>query len=112
MFPRNENRNEGKFACSPGTKKSRRKKGFWAPKSQPEITDRWGLSVAPLNRNASLLSLVSEIVRFLGSAMGIAIANRKSQTSLRFRRAKVVVVDISQLPVFRESAGTARRLLC
>ena len=37
------------------------------------------LSIAPLNRNASLLSLVSEIARFLGSAMGIAIANRKNR---------------------------------
>ena len=32
-----------------------------------------------LNRNASMLSLVSEIARFLGSAVGIAIANRKKR---------------------------------
>ena len=31
-----------------------------------------------LNRNGSLLSLVSEVARFLGSTMGIAIANRKN----------------------------------
>ena len=31
-----------------------------------------------LNRNAALLSLVSESARFPGSAMGIAIANRKN----------------------------------
>ena len=46
---------------------------FGAQKSKPEIADRQRLSIAPLNRNASLLSLVSEIARFLGSAMGIAI---------------------------------------
>ena len=69
----------------PNRQKSRRKKGFWAQKSQPETANHWRLSIAPLNRNAALLSLslslslVSEIARFLGSAMGIAIANRKNR---------------------------------
>ena len=55
----------------PNRQKSRRKKGFWAQKSQPQI--------ALLNRNAALLSPVSEIARFLGSVMGIAIANRRNR---------------------------------
>ena len=43
-------------------------------------------SIAPLNRNASLLSLVSEIARFLVSAMGIAIANRKNRCDFGAQR--------------------------
>ena len=47
--------------------------------SGSEIANRQRLSIAPLNRNAALLSLVSEIASDLGSAMGIAIADRKNR---------------------------------
>ena len=60
--------------------------GFWAQKLQLEIANRQRLSIAPLDRNATLFSLVSEIARFLGSAMGIAIANRKSRCDFRALR--------------------------
>ena len=47
----------------PNRQKSRRKKGFWVQKSQPEIANLASDSFhrTQLNRNAALLSLVSEI---------------------------------------------------
>ena len=84
----------------PNRQKSRRKKGFWAQKSQPEIANRQRLSIAPLNRNAALLSLVSEIAAISGVRDGHR--NRKSQKSLRFRRAK------NEKEAFLEPAKAAR----
>ena len=61
--------------------------------------------MAPLNRNTTLLCLVSEIARFLGSAMGIAIANRKNRCDFgalrrrrrrRRRRGLVVLIGCTQ----------------
>ena len=51
-----------------------------------EIADRLRLSIAPLNRNAALLCLVSEIAAISGVCDGHC--NRKSQKSLRFQCAK------------------------
>ena len=61
-------------AKSPGVPQ---KKGFGAQKSQPEIADRQRLSIAPLNRNAALLSLVSEIAAISGVCDGHR--NRKNR---------------------------------
>ena len=54
----------------PNRQKSRRKKGSWAQKSQPEIANRQRLSIAPSNRNAALLSLVSEVAAISGVCDG------------------------------------------
>ena len=72
----------------PNRQKFHRKKGFWAQKSQPEIANgqRLSISIAPLNRNAALLSLVAEIAAISGVRDGHR--NGKSQKSLRFRCAK------------------------
>ena len=76
-----------KFRLSePNRQKSRRKKGFWAQTSQAEIANRYRLSIAPLNRTATLLSLVPEIAAMSGVRDGHR--NRRSQKSLRFRCAK------------------------
>ena len=65
------------------------KEEVWVQKSQPEIANRQRLSIAPLNRNAALLSLVSEIATISGVRDGHR--NRKSQKSLRFRCAKLEI---------------------
>ena len=63
----------------PNRQTSRRKKGFRAQKSQPEIANRWRLSIAPLNRNAALA--------FFRKSLAIS-GVRDRHHRLRFRCAK------------------------
>ena len=88
LTPKSHNRNDLQISAltEPNRQKSCRKKGFRARKSQPEIANRQRLSIAPSNRNAALLSLVSEIAAISG--VRYRHRNRKSQKSLRFRCAK------------------------
>ena len=48
MFPRNENRNEGTFACSPGTETGTRVRSDVPPERKPE---RGYVRMFPLNEN-------------------------------------------------------------
>ena len=76
----------------PNRQKSRRKKGFW-PQTFAARNRKSLATFALLNRNAALLSLVSEIAAISGVRDGHR--NRKSQKSLRFSQiAKIAAISV------------------
>ena len=65
-------------------------------------------SIAPLNRNAELLALSPTSQRFLGSAMGIAIANRKNCCDLGALRPECTKIAHRRLlAIFTADEGIA-----
>ena len=106
MFPRNENRNEGTFGCSPGTKTGTRVHSHVPPERKPErgyVRQNHPFTKPPFLSPGELTSVFETVLpetvfglfpnleRLLGSFLPLQ-SNRQRARSLRARPHKTVTL--------------------